>query len=152
MEETLLFARHPNDGYRVAPLPEQVAQVAIGADLRPHRLTQPEKRQRIVNHEVRVHLERKPVNSMLAGELRRFLPIRNEPLLPLPILHFGVFGWPAVRDPVGLRIGRSTARASGKTDNDLHSELLGQQDRTLKGRDITIGNGLIRMYRIAMTT
>src|SRR6267143_4194004 len=95
---------------RVASLPEQMTEIAIGPDFLTDGVPELQQRLRVVHHEIRVHFKPQALHSMLARELRRFLPVRNDLLLPLPFQHFLIFRRPAVVDPVRLSVSRRSSR------------------------------------------
>ena len=95
-----------DDFDRIAALPEQVAQVAIGADFFADGFAQAQQRLWVVDHEVRVHFECELLDAVLARELRSFFPVGNDFLFPLPVEHLAVFGGPAICYPVRHGFGR----------------------------------------------
>src|SRR5216684_9288930 len=74
-----------------------------------------------------MHFEREALDPMLARVFRGILPIRNDFFFPLPVLHLGVFGGPAVSDPVRLGVLWSAARAAGKTNDHFYIEDFGEE-------------------------
>ena len=80
------------------------------------------------------------------------LPVRNDFFFPLPVLHLGVFGRPAVGDPVWLGVLGSAAGTTGKTDDDFHAEDFGEEDGLSKGVDVFLGVLGIGVNRVAVTT
>src|SRR5216117_864946 len=99
-----------------------------------------------------MHFEREALNAMLARIFGGILPVRNDFFFSLPVLHLGVFGRPAIGDPVRLGVLRSAARATGKTDDHFHIEHFGEQDGLAECIDIFLGVLRIGMNGIAMTT
>src|SRR6266849_1577817 len=89
---------------------------------------------------------------MLAGEIRGVLPVRNDFFLPLPVLHLGVFGRPAIGDPVRLGILGSAARTAGKTDDDFYIQDFGKEDGLAERIDVFLGLLGIGVNGVAMTT
>src|SRR3979490_2085669 len=69
-----------------------------------------------------MHFKRQLSNTVFASKLRGFLPIRNNFFFPLPILHLGVFRWPAIGNPVRLGIARRASGTAGKTYDDFYVE------------------------------
>src|SRR5205807_535630 len=80
------------------------------------------------------------------------LPVWNDFLFPLPVLHLGVFRRPAIGDPVRLSVLGSPARTAGKADDDLHFEHFGQEDGFAEGIDVFLGMLGVGMNGVAMTT
>src|SRR5215469_13411736 len=111
--------------HRVATLPEKMAQIAIRADLFADGFPQPQERARIVNNKVWMHFKSEAMDTVIAREFRRFLPVRNDLLLPLPLQHLVVLFWPTVSHPVGLRVCRRPSRATGESLDYLHINQLG---------------------------
>src|SRR5882724_8122537 len=101
--------------HRIALLPEKMTKVAVGSNFLAHSVPHPQQREGIVDHEIRMHLQRDLVNSVFASEFSRLLPVWNYFFLPLPVQHLAVLGWPAICDPVGHRVRGTAARTSGKT-------------------------------------
>src|SRR5437588_5355728 len=99
-----------------------------------------------------MHFEREALNAMLARIFGGILPVRNDFFSPLPVLHLGVFGRPAIGDPVRLGVLRSTARATGKADDHFYIEDFGEEDGLAKCIDIFLGMLGIGMNGIAVTT
>src|SRR6202042_1488274 len=85
MIDRALLTEKTDDLHSIALLPEEMAQIAIGSDLLPCRVAQTQQRARIVDHEVRMHLERYAMNTVLTSKLRRLLPVWDDTLLPLPL-------------------------------------------------------------------
>src|SRR5437870_7083562 len=126
MKKSALLAEHPNHLDRIATLPEQMAQVAVGSDLFTHSLAQLQQRHRIVDDKTGMHFQRQLVYAVFAREFSRLLPIWNNFLLPLPIQNLRVLGRPAISSPIRHRISRVAAGTSGKTNNDTNSQPLCQ--------------------------
>src|SRR5438093_13714160 len=99
-----------------------------------------------------MHFEREALNAMLARIFGGILPVRNDFFFPLPVLHLGVFGRPAIGDPVRLGILGSTARAPGKTNDNLYIEDFGKEDGLAERVDVFLGMLGIGMNGIAVTT
>ena len=99
-----------------------------------------------------MHLQRDLVNSVIAGELGRLLPIWNHSFLPLPVEHLTVLGRPAVSDPVGHRLRGTAARTTGETYDHTHSETLSQQHGAPECLRIALRDLWIRRYRVAVAT
>src|SRR5260370_19588302 len=115
VEKRALFSEKVDNFDRITTLPEKVAQIAVCADLFTNSLAKLHEGASIIDNEIRVHLEGEALAAMLAGEFRGILPIWNDFFFPLPVLHLGIFGGPAVSDPVRLGILRSAAGTSGNT-------------------------------------
>src|SRR5437870_12347924 len=130
MEKGALLAQHPNHLDRIATLPEQMAQVAVGSDLFTHSLAQLQQRHRIVDDKTGMHFQRQLVYPVSASEFSRLLPIWNDFLLTLPIQNLCVLGRPAISSPIRHRLSRVAARTSGKTNNNANSQPVRQQHRT----------------------
>src|SRR5712664_1403453 len=152
VEKGALFSQKVDDFDRIATLPEQVAQIAVRTDLVTNSLAKLHEGARIIDNEVRVHLEGEALDAMLAREFRGILPIWNDFFFPLPVLHLGIFGGPAVSNPVRLGVLRSAAGAAGKTDNHFYLEHFREQDGFAKRINIFLRVLRIRMNGIAMTT
>src|SRR5260370_16590624 len=88
---------------------------------------------------------------MFARVFRLFLPIRDDFLFPLPVLHFGVFRGPAIGDPVRLSILRSAPRTAGKTDDNFYSEDFGKEHGLAERIDVFLRVLAIGMHGIPMT-
>src|SRR6266850_561413 len=110
VEEGALLAEEVNDFDRIADLPEEVAEIAVGADFFADGFAEFHERSRVVDDEVRMHFERKAFDAVITRVFGCFLPVRDDFFLPLPVLHLSVFRRPAVGDPVGLGV---LGRASG---------------------------------------
>src|ERR1700674_231734 len=152
MENRALLAEEVDDLDGVAALPKEMAQVAVRADLFADGLAELHQRPRVIDGEIRMHFESQALDTMLAGILCLFLPIRNNSFFPLPILHLSVLGRPAVGNPVWLRVLRCTARTSGETDDDFHAEHLREKDGLAEGINVLLGVLDVRMERVAVTT
>src|SRR6266436_8854150 len=114
--------------YRIATLPEKMAQVAICSDFFANGFAQFHQGERVVNHKVGMHFERQTFDAMGTRVLRSVLPIRDDLFFPLPLQHLVVFRRPAVSDPVRLGVGRSASGTSGKTDDNLNVEHFRKQN------------------------
>src|SRR3974377_1747570 len=99
-----------------------------------------------------MHFKCEAMDAVIAREFRRFLPVRNDLLLPLPLQHLVVLFWPMVSHPVGLRVCRRPSRATGESHDDLHINPLGQLNRLSKGVGIFRGWLRVRMDGIAVAT
>src|SRR5882762_2685677 len=99
-----------------------------------------------------MHFEREALDPVLARIFRSILPVRNYFFFPLPVLHLGIFGGPAVSDPVRLGILGSAARAARKTDDDFHVEHFREKDGLAKGVYVFLGMLGIGMNGIAVAT
>src|SRR5882762_10156300 len=99
-----------------------------------------------------MHFKREALDPVLARIFRSILPVRNYFFFPLPVLHLGMFGGPAVSDPVRLGILRSAARAARKTDDNFDVEHFREKDGVAEGIDIFLGMLGIGMNGVAMTT
>src|SRR5260370_7401834 len=99
-----------------------------------------------------MHFECEALYAMLASVFRGVLPVRNDFFFPLPVLHLGVFGGPAIGDPVGLGVLRSAARTAGKADDDFYIEDFGEEHGLAERVDIFLSVLEIGMNGIAVTT
>src|SRR3954469_21851766 len=97
-----------------------------------------------------MHLQRNAMYAMFTRELRRFLPIRNHLLFPLPVQHLPIFRGPAIRDPVGLRIRRRAAWAAGKPHDYANIQTLGKKNGFAKTFAVARGMLFIWMHGISM--
>src|SRR5438874_2470335 len=122
------LAGPPGDFDRIAALPEEMAQIAVPANFFADSLAEFHQCSGIINNKVRMHFESKTFDAVIARVFGCFLPIRDDFFFPLPVLHVGVFGGPAISDPIRLGILRSAARAAGKTDDDSYVEDFGEED------------------------
>src|SRR5256885_10075517 len=52
----------------ITPLPEQMAQIAVGTNLLAHRFSKLKQRHRVIHHETRMHLQRQLVYSVRSEE------------------------------------------------------------------------------------
>ncbi len=120
VEKGALFPQKVDDFDGIAALPEEVAQIAVCTDLFAGRLAEFHERARVINDEVRTHLEGEALDAVRAREFRGILPVRNNFFFPLPVLHLRVFGRPAIGDPIRLSILWSAAWTAGKTDDDFY--------------------------------
>src|SRR5690349_19486809 len=111
MVDGALLAEEMDDFDGIAPLPEEMAKVVVGANFLADGFAELDQRARVINDKVGMHLEGQPLDTVIAGVFGSFLPVRNDFFLPLPVLHFGVFIRPAVGDPVWLRILQRAAWA-----------------------------------------
>src|SRR5712692_387952 len=152
MEEGALLAEKMDDLDGIAALPEEVAEIAVRANLLADSFAKFHQRARVVNHKIRSHFKGEPGDAVSTRERRRFLPIRNHLFFPLPVLHPSILGGPAIRDPVGLGIQRRSARAAGKANNNFHAEHLREEDGLAEGGNVFLGVSGIRVKRVAMTT
>src|SRR5205814_4254714 len=92
------------------------------------------------------------MDSVLTGEFRGLLPVRNYLLFPLPIEHLAVFSRPAIGYPIRHRIGGTAARAAGETNDHAHAKAFGQQHCSPECLCITLRNLGIGMHRVTMAT
>src|ERR1700730_3320422 len=99
-----------------------------------------------------MHFKGEFADAVFAGKFRSFLPVGNDLFFPLPVLHFGVFGRPAVSNPVGLSVGWGAARATGKTYDHFNAEALGEQDGLAKSFRVVFSVLGVWMDGIAVTT
>ena len=152
VEKGALFAQKVDDFDRITALPKEVAQIAVCTDFFAGGLAELHEGARIIDHEVRVHLQGEALDAVLAGELRGIPPVRNDLLFPLPILHLGIFGRPAIGDPIRLGILWSSARAAGKADDDSYIENFGEANGLVERIDVSLGMLGIRMDGVPMTT
>src|ERR1700753_486676 len=152
MIDRALLTEKTNHLHRIALLPEKMAQIAIGSDLLPCRLAQTQQRARIVDHKVRMHLERNAMNTVLAGKLRRLLPVRDDTLLPLPLKSSPMLRRPIVNNPIRNRVGFRSARTTGETyhrRNLQHACQLNGLAKLLLG---LLCFGGVRIQRVVMAT
>src|SRR5712692_9507111 len=152
MEECALLAEKMDDLDGIAALPEEMAEIAVRANLLADSFAKFHQRARIVNHKIRSHFKGEPGDAVSTREGRRFLPIRNHLFFPLPVLHPSILGGPAIRDPVGLGIQRRSARAAGKANNNFHAEHLREEDGLAEGGNVFLGVPGFRVKRVAMAT
>src|SRR5450755_1059883 len=89
---------------------------------------------------------------MVAREFRRLLPVRNDLFFPLPVEGRRVLRRPAVGDPVRIGVIGIAAWTSRESDNYFHIQFLRQQHGFSKSFRIAVGNGLVGMHRVPMTT
>src|ERR1019366_5294024 len=89
---------------------------------------------------------------MLAGKLRRLLPVRNYFLFPLPVENLAKLRRPAKSGPVGHGVGRAATRASGKTHDHFDVEFFGEEHGSAKGLGVALSQLGVRMKRVTMTT
>src|SRR3982074_2803470 len=99
-----------------------------------------------------MHFEGEFADAVFTGKLRSFLPVGDDTFFPLPILHFRVFGRPAVGNPVGLRVRWGTTGAAGKTYDHFNVETFGKLYGFAKSFRVAGGVFGIRMDGIAVTT
>src|SRR5216684_9148849 len=99
-----------------------------------------------------MHFEREALDPMLARVFRGILPIRNDFFFPLPVLHLGIFGGPAVSDPVRLSVLGSAARAAGKTNDHFYIEDFGEEHGLAECINIFLRVLSIGMNGIAVAT
>src|SRR5579862_8165285 len=97
-----------------------------------------------------MHLERILLVAMFAGKFRRFLPVRNDSLVPLPLEDIRKVGWPAVSGPVRRFVLGRTARAAGKSDDDRDVHPLGEEHGHLQVFRIALSARRIRVNWIPM--
>src|SRR5258708_5613349 len=152
VEKRALFSQKADDFDRIATLPEQVAQIAVRADLFANGLPELHKGARFLDNKIRVHLEGEALDAMLAREFRGVLPVRDDFFSPLPVLHLGVFGGPAVTHPFLLGVLRSATGTAGKTDNHFYLEHFREQDGFAKRINIFLRMLGIGMNGVAVTT
>src|SRR5690242_16368849 len=145
-----LFAQEADHLHRVTFLPEEVAEVAVGADFLTHRFPQPHESLGIVDAETGVHLESQFVHAMLAGKFGGFLPVGNDLFFPLPVENLGVLGRPAVSRPVGHGVRGAAAGASGKSHDYRDLQALSQQHRVAEYLRVAGSDFCVRMDRIAV--
>ena len=136
----------------IAALPEQVAQVVVGADFFAHSLTQPEERPRVVDHEAGMHLERQLPDAVLARERGGFFPVGDYLLFPLPLDDLFKVVRPAISDPIGVLGALGVARAAGETHNHRHLQSLRQQHRPMEGLPVALGDSRIRVQGVPVAT
>src|ERR1700737_126381 len=136
----------------IASLPEQMAEVAIGADFLAHGLAQLHQRTWIVDDKIGMHLKRQPTYAMLPCEFCRLPPVGNHLLFPLPVLHLRVFGRPTIGDPVRLRVIRSAPGAAGKSYDDADVEALREKYGPLEAFVIAHRMFCVGVNRIAVAT
>src|SRR5579885_2492044 len=70
VEERALLAEEMNHFHRIASLPEEMAQIAVRADFLTYGFAQLHQRLWVVDDEIGVHLEGKPVNTVIASIFR----------------------------------------------------------------------------------
>ena len=99
-----LLAEEVDDFNGIASLPEKMAEIAVGADFLTDSFAELQKRAGIVDHEIGMHFKGEFADAVFASKFRGFLPVGDDFFFPLPVLHFGVFGRPAVGYPVGLGV------------------------------------------------
>src|SRR5689334_4891498 len=99
-----------------------------------------------------MHFEGELVDTMLARELCRLLPIRNYSFIPLPFERPRVLFWPAVRNPRRSSVGRAATWAPGESHNDLHTQTFRQQHGSLKCLGIAPGNVGVGMQWVTVAT
>src|SRR5437879_20886 len=151
-ENYVLYNQELNDLDRTATQPQEMAQIAVLANLFADGLAEFHQCSGIINNKVRMHFESKTFDAVIARVFGCFLPIGEDFFIPLPVLHVGVFGGPAISDPIRLGILRSAARAAGKTDDDSYLEDFGEEDGLAEGIDVFLGMLGIGMNGVAMTT
>ena len=91
------------------------------------------------------------MHSMLPRKFRRLLPVRNQPLFPLPIKRGRVFRWPTIGNPIRISVRGIPTGATGESDNHLYPNALGQLHRLAEGLIVALRYGLVRRDGIPMT-
>src|SRR5437868_4137571 len=98
-----------------------------------------------------MHLQTDAMDAVFARELRGFLPVRDDFFFPLPVKHLAVFGRPAIRDPVWLRVRRSAARAAGKANDHFHLKPFSEQYSLAKDFAVARRMLFVRMHGVTVT-
>jgi len=103
-------------------LPEQVAQIAVRTDL---FTTASRSFMRVQDYRqrVRVHLEGEALTPCSRASFCGISSNMERFFFPLPVLHLGIFGGPAVSNPVRLGILRSAAGQPEKPTITLTSSI-----------------------------
>src|SRR5207253_764304 len=83
-----------------------------------------------------MHFKCETLDAMLARVFRCILPVRNDFFFPLPVLHLGVLGRPAIGDPVRLSVLRSATRAAGKADDHFYIQDFSEENGLAERIDI----------------
>ncbi len=122
-----------------------MTEIAIGADLLAHSLTQFEQGHRVVDNEAGVHLKSELADAMGSRELCSFLPVGDDSFFPLPVKNLRELRRPAVGGPVGHSIGGITSRTAGETDDHFHFQSLGQKHSTAEGLGVALRSLCVRM-------
>src|SRR5580693_1168566 len=136
MVDGALLAEKVDDFNGVAALPEEMAEVTVGANFLANGFAKFHQRAGIVDSKIGMHFESQALDAVFAGVFRLCLPVRNDFFFPLPVLHLGVLGGPAIGDPIRLGVLRGAAGAAGETNDDLHAEHFREKDGFSKGVDI----------------
>src|SRR5713226_80883 len=152
VENRALFSKKVDDFDRIAALPEEVAQIAVRANLLAGGFAELHEGARIIDDEVWVHLEGEALDAVLTGEFRGILPVRHDSFFPLPVLHLAVFGRPAIGNPIRLGILGSAARTAGEAHDHFYIQDFGEKDSLAKRIDVFLGMLGIGMDGVAMAT
>src|SRR5580700_6360550 len=152
VENGALTAEEVDDFDGIAALPKEMTEIIVGADFFADGFAEFQQRARVVDGEVGMHFERKTLDAVFAGEFRGVFPIRDDFFFPLPVLHLGVLGGPAVGDPVRLRVLRSAAGAAGEADDNFYVQHFREKNSFAKSIDVFLGVFGVGMNGIAMTT
>src|SRR5579872_495766 len=90
--------------------------------------------------------------AMVGGELRVFLPIGGDHLIPLPVENYTEIRRPRAGNPVRSFGIRRVSGTSRKINHGRDAELFRKQNGLAADIPMLLTDGLIRMKRIAMTT
>src|SRR6266851_410158 len=150
VENSALLAKEVDDFDGIAALPEEVAEVAVCADFFADGLAKFQQRARVIDDKVGMHFEGEALDAVFTRIFCLFLPERNHFFFPLPVLHLGIFGRPAVCDPVRLGVLGGAARAARIANDDFDTENFREQNGVAECFDVLLSVLWIGMKRIAV--
>ena len=140
----------PQHGHGVHPLPDQMAGVEIGADLRADGGAQALERLAVVAHEAGVQLQGNLRHAVLPGEGDEALPVGDQHLIPLVVQNSQIVVRPGAGHPVGIFGFRAVPGAAGEAGDGVDAELFRQQHRLAHIAVIALRQGLVRVDGVSV--
>src|SRR6266566_9410714 len=150
VENGALLAKEVDDFDGIAALPEEVAEVAVCADFFADGFAKFQQRARVIDDKVGMHFEGEALDAVFTRVFCLLLPERDHFFFPLPVLHLGIFGRPAVCDPVRLGVLGGAARAARKANDDFYTENFREKHGVAESVDVLLSVLWIGMKRIAV--
>ena len=146
VDSTLKFA---DSGNGVHPLPNKVRGVEISTEVVSAGISEAEKCFGVVYAETGMHFKRY-TNAVFGAEFTGLFPIRNELLIPLPIMNRKEVLGPGAGYPVGVLRAFAVAGAAGEADNGVNTELFCKKSRITDVLVISCGNLRVGVNGVSM--
>ncbi len=91
------------------------------------------------------------LHAMIGGKFSMLRPIGSYHFVPLPIEDLAVFRRPGTGNPIWADCARGVTRTAGEIHNHRDAQLLGQENSSPTCFAVLLGQGLVRVQRVAVT-